>query len=317
MNHLKAFIATIGFVLAMFLAVQNVDVLNKSMTFGLHWPRAVAFSWISPMYALLVLVFLIGFGVVSFFSVREHLGRRRELLDARTRILALEQKLAPPVAGAETVAERTFASVASECHEDNEHPHRKTEQLMDSPTPPPVADQMPHSQIKDEEIIVQPSKPGWGAVILLAAALALVFCGGVYVMLNERMSEFTGRFDHVSELTGHLHSVQEEMQRSWEQEKTLVREEIEILGAFQAELTARMDSLEEQIQALSRLPEEVRKRLVAGFLRDTAGRASFLGTQMESDAQKDALQGIHDRLQSLAKELESNPSRDSEEEEPM
>ncbi len=312
MNHFKAFFATLGFVLAMVLAVQNVDVLSRPMTLGLEWPQAAAFSMTAPIYVVLALIFLIGFGLVSFFSLREHLGHRRALLDTRKNILALERELAP-VPEKEPVAEQPDTAEAAQIDAPGDHLQTETEQLMDSPTSPPVADQapQPQSQLKNEEILVQPSKPGWGAVILLAAALALVFSGGVYVVLNEQMRELAGRFGHVSELTGHLHSAQEEMQRSWEQERGLMREELHKLEGGQADLGAKMDTLHEQIQALSRLPEEVRKRLVAGFLRDTAGRAAFLETQMESDAQKDALQAIHDRLQTLAKELENASTPES------
>lgn len=313
MNQFKAFLATIGFVLVMALAVQNVDVLSRPMTIGLDWPQAVAFSLTAPLYALLSLIFFIGFALVSLFSLREHLARRKMLRAARADVLALERKLAPPPQ-IEPVSMEASASRAAQGRDHDNHLQTETEQPMDSSTSPPVADQTSQTRIMEEEIIARPSRPGWGAVILLTAALALVFSGGVYVVLNEQMREFAGRFDHVSELTGHLHSAQEEMQRSWEQDRGLMREELQKLEGGQADLGQKMDALHEQIQALNRLPEEVRKRLVAGFLRDTAGRAAFLGTQVESDKQREALKSIHERLQTLAGELESAAAPDSGEE---
>lgn len=180
---------------------------------------------------------------------------------------------------------------------------------MDSCATTPIAES-PTTQVRSgDEILARPSAPGWGAVLLLAAAQALVFSGGVYVVLNERLAQLSAQVDGIYGRTGHLSSAQEEMSRSWEQKSAVLREEIGALSQSNAALLKEMGSLEEQVQALSQLPEEVRKRLVAGFLRDTASRAAFLGSQVDGEKQREALQGVHERLQILALELEGGAAK--------
>lgn len=167
---------------------------------------------------------------------------------------------------------------------------------MDATTKP-IEETPVSQQRKEEEVLVRHSAPGWGLVLLIAAALAVVISGGVYIVLNDRLTQLAAQMDDVSGLTGHLSSSQQEMSRSWEQERVLVREELDDLGQT-------LGSLNEQFHSLARLPEEVRMRLVAGFLRDAAGRAAFLGTQVDTEEQRKALQDIYERLQDLALELE-------------
>ncbi|HDQ41672.1 MAG TPA: LapA family protein [Desulfonatronum sp.] len=314
MNQIKAVFATVLFVLVMLLAVQNVDLLVRPVTVGLAWPRSLAFVLEFPLYALIVLIFLVGFGLVSLFSLREHLGRRKVLLDTLKKIKMLEQELKPRSGEGQAFATAVFES-RDAAHETQEPLQSETEQAMDSPETTPVTDSpASRTQIKDDEILIRPSAPGWGAVLLLTAALALVFSGGVYILLDERVSELTSQMDHLTGQTGHLSSAQQELTRTWEQERATVREEMGTLNQSHAVLLEEMGRLEQQLQALSQLPGEVRKRLIAGFLRDTAGRAAFLGTQMEDEAQRDILDGIHERLQDLASELEGPADRTGKQE---
>jgi len=317
-NQIKALCATIFFVLIMLLAVQNVDVLSRAETLGLHWPHSLAFTWELPLYALILLIFLAGFGLVSLFSMREYLGRWNLLRDARKQIRTLEQELKPRSVEVQAPAEPL--SPPAHAADRSQEPHQtETEDAMHSPPATPLAESseprpQPQTRISDDEILVRPSPPGWGAVLLLTAAMALVVSGGVYVVFNERLSQLTTQLDHVSGLTGHLSSAHQEMNRSWEQERVAVREEIDAMHRSNADLHKEIGSLGEQVQALSRLPEEVRKRLMAGFLRDTAGRAAFLGTQVENDEQREALRDIHERLQALALELEGGAAERAAEE---
>lgn len=307
MNLIKILLATLFFVLAMLLAVQNVDVLSRPMAFGLDWPTSLAVAQELPLYAVIIVFFLVGFGLASLFALRGHLGRRRQLQDVKNKIKALERKLQPESAAA--VPASFEARQGSQTHLQTE-----TEQTMDSSAATPIAESLATQVRAGDEILARPSAPGWGAVLLLAAVLALVFSGGVYIVLNERLAQFTAQIDEIYGRTGHLSSVQEEMRRSWEQKGAVLREEIGALSQTNAALLKEVGSLEEQVQALVRLPEEVRKRLVAGFLRDTAGRAVFLGSQVDGEKQREALQGIHERLQTLALELEGGAAKGNDSE---
>jgi len=185
---------------------------------------------------------------------------------------------------------------------------------MKSSSPPPVDESSSHRVKAGDEVLVKPSAPGWGAVLLLSAALALVVGGAVYIMLSERLKPVAVQLDELSGVVEHLRSAQDDMGRSWEQERVAMRQEIEAVGTSQAALLEELGRLEKQMQALSELPAEVRKRIVAGFLRETAGRVAYLGSQVDETKQREALRGIHELLQALALELEGGASQNSGEE---
>lgn len=295
MNQIKAVLAVIVFVLVMLLAIHNVDVLSTPVSLGLHWPQAVSYTQVFPLYSLIALVFFLGFVLASLFSLREHLARRKALREVRRKIRSLEKELAP--APAEPMPSTTVSIMpADAAHDIPDHLQTETESAMDATTKP-IEETPVSQQRKEEEVLVRHSAPGWGLVLLIAAALAVVISGGVYIVLNDRLTQLAAQMDDVSGLTGHLSSSQQEMSRSWEQERVLVREELDDLGQT-------LGSLNEQFHSLARLPEEVRMRLVAGFLRDAAGRAAFLRTQVDTEEQRKALQDIYERLQDLALELE-------------
>ncbi|WP_161788455.1 LapA family protein [Desulfonatronum thiodismutans] len=161
------------------------------------------------------------------------------------------------------------------------------------------------SEFKEDEVLERPSGPGWGAVLFLSAALALVVSSGVYIVLNNQVSKMAEQLGDLHIQSGHMASTQEEMGRVWERERVSVRDEIESLGQGQKQLGAGIESLEEQMLALQALPEIMRKQLVAGFLRDTAGKTAFLGSQVETEEQRETLERVEEMLQSLAKELEN------------
>ncbi|WP_045222589.1 LapA family protein [Desulfonatronum thioautotrophicum] len=150
----------------------------------------------------------------------------------------------------------------------------------------------------------RPSGPGWGAVLLLSAALALVVSSGVYIVLNNQISQLSDQLKDLHIQSGHMASTQEEMGRTWELERVAVREQFDILEQEQSQLTTGVERLEEQMVALEALPEVFRKRLLAGFLWDAAGKTAFLGTQVETDEQRDTLGRVEEMLQMLARELE-------------
>lgn len=160
------------------------------------------------------------------------------------------------------------------------------------------------SEFREDEVLARPSGPGWGAVLLLSAALALVVSSGVFIVLNNQVSQLSQQLGDLHMQSGHMASTQEEMGRAWERERVAVRDELEALGQGQKQLGAGMESLEEQVLALQGLPEIVRKQLIAGFLRDTAGKTAFLGSQVETAEQRETLEQVEVMLQSLAKELE-------------
>ncbi len=158
----------------------------------------------------------------------------------------------------------------------------------------------------DQEILVRQSGPGWAALILLSAALALVVSSAVYIVLNEQISQFSEQLSELHIQSGHMASAQEEMGLAWEQEKTVLREEIGALSQEQTTIVQSVENLEGQMESLQALPEEVRKQVVAGFLRDAAGKTAFIGTQVETDHQRETLERAQEMLNSLADELEGN-----------
>ncbi|PTN35604.1 lipopolysaccharide assembly protein LapA domain-containing protein [Desulfonatronum sp. SC1] len=160
-------------------------------------------------------------------------------------------------------------------------------------------------KFKEDEVLERPSGPGWGAVLFLSAALALVVSSGVYIVLNSQVSKMAEQLGDLHIQSGHMASTQEEMGRILELERVAVRDELESLGQGQKQLGAGVENLEEQMLALQALPEIVRKQLVAGFLRDTAGKTAFLGSQVETEEQRETLERVEEMLQSLAKELEN------------
>lgn len=171
----------------------------------------------------------------------------------------------------------------------------------------PLSDQSPPGgdRIMDEqEVLVRPSSPGWGSVLLLSAALALVVGSGVYIVLNDKISRISDQLTDLHILSGHTASIQDEMGRVWELERVEVRDELDVLISYQQQLSAGVANLEEQMVALQALPEVLRKRLVAGFLRDAAGTTAFLGTQVETEDQRHTLEQIEEMLQKIAIELE-------------
>jgi uncharacterized membrane protein YciS (DUF1049 family) len=161
------------------------------------------------------------------------------------------------------------------------------------------------SKFKEDEVLERPSGPGWGAVLLLSAALALVVSSGVYIVLNSQVTKMADQLSDLHIQSGHMASAQEEMGRIWELERVSVRDELDSLGQGQKQLGIGIESLEEQMSALQALPEIMRKQLVAGFLRDTAGKTAFLGSQVETEEQRETLERVEEMLQSLAKELEN------------
>ena len=160
------------------------------------------------------------------------------------------------------------------------------------------------SEFKEDEVLERPSGPGWGAVLFLSAALALVVSSGVYIVLNNQMTQLSEQLGDLHMQSGHMASTQEEMGRTWERERVSVRDELESLGQGQQQLGVEVETLEEQMLTLQGLPEIFRKQLVAGFLRDTAGKTAFLGSQMETEEQRETLERVEEMLQTLAKELE-------------
>ncbi|TVQ99910.1 MAG: DUF1049 domain-containing protein [Desulfovibrionales bacterium] len=158
--------------------------------------------------------------------------------------------------------------------------------------------------LRGDNELERPSGPGWGAVLLLSAALALVVSSGVYIVLNNQISQLSDQLKDLHIQSGHMASTQEEMGRTWELERVAVREQFDILEQEQSQLTSGVERLEEQMVALEALPEVFRKRLLAGFLWDAAGKTAFLGTQVETDEQRDTLGRVEEMLQMLARELE-------------
>ncbi len=177
----------------------------------------------------------------------------------------------------------------------------------------PESTQYPHatdasenrSRFKEDEVLERPSAPGWGAVLLLSAALALVVSSGVYIVLNTQITQLSEQLGDLHMQSGHMASTQEEMGRIWERERVTVRDDLESLGQSQKQLDAGIETLEEQMQALQALPEIFRKRLVAGFLQDTASKTAYLSTQVETDEQRETLERVEEMLKSLAQELEN------------
>ena len=161
------------------------------------------------------------------------------------------------------------------------------------------------SGFKEDEVLERPSSPGWGAVLFLSAALALVVSSGVYIVLNNQMTQLSEQLGDLHIQSGHMASTQQEMGRIWERERVTVRDDLESLGQSQKQLGAGIETLEEQMQALQALPEIFRKRLVAGFLQDTAGKTAYLSTQVETDEQRETLERVEEMLKSLAQELEN------------
>lgn len=159
---------------------------------------------------------------------------------------------------------------------------------------------------REDENMVSQSSPGWGAVLLLSAALALVVSSAVYIVLNDRVTAISEQLSDLHVQSGHMASTQDEMGRIWEQERVEVRDELEAMGQEHVQLRTTVESLEDQVRALEALPELFRKRLIAGFLWDAAGKTAFLGTQVETDEQRDALERVEDVLQTLARELEQD-----------
>lgn len=308
MNLIKAFLVAVLFVFAVSLTVQNVDVLSISMRFGLDWPASLAFSGELPVYAVIMGLFLIGFVLVALVALLENRAGRRQVRGLYAQIQALERELQPEVASAAQA--ETSAKGESQTHFQT-----KTEQTaMGSSTTPCVDESASHRAKTGDEVLVKPSAPGWGAVLLLSAALALVVGGAVYILLSERLKPVAAQLDELSGLAGQLRSAQEEMDRSWEQERVAMRQEIKAVGTSQAALLDEVGRLKNQMQVLSKLPEEVRKRIVAGFLRETAGRVAYLGSQVDGMEQQEALREIRELLQALALELEGGASQISGEE---
>ncbi|GAB6058302.1 hypothetical protein [Desulfonatronum parangueonense] len=158
----------------------------------------------------------------------------------------------------------------------------------------------------DDEILVRPAGPGWGATILLAAALALVVSSGVYIVLNEQISSFQEHLGELHAQSGHMHSVQEEMARSMEQERLVFQEEMAAMGRQQALILDNLGYLDQQMQVLQNLPDVVRNRLMAGFLRDAAAKTSYLETQVETQQQRETLERVQQMLHELAEDLEGD-----------
>ena len=175
-----------------------------------------------------------------------------------------------------------------------------------TPERKPVSAHGAQSSHLDEEVIVHTAGPGWGATLLLSAALALVISSGVYIVLNERMSALSEHLGELHMQSGHMNSVQEEMARSMEQERTLFQEEIVALGRQQAVIMENLGHLDQQMQALQDLPDVVRNRLMAGFLRDAAAKTAYLETQVETQQQRETLGRVQQMLDDLAGELEGD-----------
>ena len=309
MNLTKALCATALFVLTMLAAVQNVDVLARPVPLGLDWPPSLAAVLELPLYLVVLLVFLAGFALTALFSLREHRARRRELKKALDAIRDLEHASHNGFSGGRQFA--AFAGTAPDLEHSVKTPtEQTTEQTMDTcaETPRGGAPEQRRPS-RDEEISLPASPPGWGAVLLLSAALALVFSGAVYVVLDQRLNGLATGLGEFSGLAGHLGSAQEEMARSWEQERVRLREELQSLGYSYTALRGELDGLEEQVRTLGHLPGEVRRGIVAALLREAAGRAAFLGTQVEGEQQRETLREIHQQLQTLALELEEGASR--------
>ena len=204
------------------------------------------------------------------------------------------ESVQPPQATDPSVPSKTVLESISESLE---------KQSSDSPQSGDASES--RSEFKEDEVLERPSGPGWGAVLLLSAALAVVVSSGVYIVLNSQVTRMAEQLGDLHIQSGHMASTQEEMGRIWELERVVVRDELESLGQGRDQLVTEVKSLEEQMLALQALPEIFRKRLVAGFLQDTAGKTAYLSTQVETDEQREALEQVEEILKSLAQELEN------------
>jgi cell division protein FtsB len=179
--------------------------------------------------------------------------------------------------------------------------------------------------IDEQEILVAQSGPSWAGVVLLAAALALVISSAVYLVLQEELTLFSDQIadvqhdneqlrqanDELSQTTDALQqsnkalqAKQDKLASAWEAKHTIMSSKIDALVKGQHHLASNMASLEQQMEVLSQLPDEMRDRLVAGFLRDAAGKTAFIGTQVETDAQRETLSKVETMLHELAVELD-------------
>ncbi|SDB60700.1 hypothetical protein SAMN05660653_03130 [Desulfonatronum thiosulfatophilum] len=160
----------------------------------------------------------------------------------------------------------------------------------------------------DDEILVRPAGPGWGATVLLAAAMALVISSGVYIVLNEQISSFSEHLGELHVQSGHMNSVQEEMARTMEQERIAFQEEMAAMGRQQALILDNLGYLDQQMQVLQNLPDVLRNRLMAGFLRDAAAKTAYLETQVETQEQRETLERVQQMLHDLAEDLDGDES---------
>jgi uncharacterized membrane protein YciS (DUF1049 family) len=179
--------------------------------------------------------------------------------------------------------------------------------------------------IDEQEILVAQSGPSWAGVVLLAAALALVISSAVYLVLQEELTLFSDQIadvqhaneqlrqanDELSQTTDALQqsnkalqAKQDKLASAWEARHTIMSSKIDALVKGQHHLASNVASLEQQMEVLSQLPDEMRDRLVAGFLRDAAGKTAFIGTQVETDAQRETLSKVETMLHELAVELD-------------
>lgn len=305
MNLIKVILVVVLFMLAVLLALQNVDVLATHVRFGLYWPAALAFSFDSPVYIVLMVFFLIGFVLVALFALRRNRAQLLQLRALYSQIQTLKRKLQ-----SEHEISSTWQSGILTGGKHQIHFQTETEQTTMDTSARPSADKFSSHQVKSgDEVLVKSSTPGWGAVLLLSAALSLVVGGIVYIVLSERLKPVAAQLGELSSVTGQLSSIQKEMGRSWEHERVAMRYELEAVAKSQAALLEEMGRLENQMRALSELPAEVRGRIVAGFLREAASQAAYLGSLVDETEQRDSLRNIHDLLQTLALELEGGDSQ--------
>lgn len=339
MKLLKVLFLTLLFVLSMIVAVQNADLLSGRMPLTLAWPGTEPLQFELPILALIAILFVAGFVLTSLKYMGELLGLGRTVAARERSIISLEQELRSRNMPQSSPAQERSADQTDLRQQADRQivdqqggapaPDRASAMHIASPESSPQTFQIPlepamettsapaapeqktsftndAQETLDQDILVRQSGPGWAAVVLLSAALALVVSSAVYIVLNDQLSGFTGQLSELNVQTGHLSSAQEEMGRAWEQERTVLREEIGALDQGQTQLAESVDSLEEQMQVLQGLPEVVRKRLVAGFLRDAAGKTAFLETQVETDEHRETLEQVQEMLNSLALELEGD-----------
>lgn len=179
--------------------------------------------------------------------------------------------------------------------------------------------------IDEQEILVRQPGPSWAGVVLLAAALALVISSAVYLVLQEELTLFSDRIADVQHDNEQLREANNELQQTadalqkankglqakqdklasaWDAKHNIMSAKIDALVKGQHHLASNMASLEQEMEVLSQLPDEMRDRLVAGFLRDAAGKTAFIGTQVQTDAQRETLSKVEVMLQELAEELD-------------